>query len=119
MLTSDIDMENIEWARKNIKLNPFLMDRIQVVHKANKDTIFDGLIDKGEGYDFVVCNPPFFKDESENEGVSSVIRRPEKRPGPNSVNTQQFHEAVFLDGGEVGFVKRIIDESIQIGPRIR
>lgn len=111
-------MENIEWARKNIELNPLLMDRIQVVYKANMETIFDGLIDKEGEYDFVVCNPPFFKDESENEGVSSVIRKPEKRPGPSSVNTQRLHEAVFLDGGEVGFVKRIIDESIQIGPRI-
>lgn len=119
MLTSDIDMENIEWARKNIQFNPQLMERIQVVHKTNRDTIFDGLIDKDEVYDFVVCNPPFFKDESENKGMSSVIRKPEKRHGPSSANTQQLHEAVFSDGGEVGFVKRIIDESIQIKTRIR
>jgi len=29
MLTSDIDIENIAWAKKNIDLNPELRERIQ------------------------------------------------------------------------------------------
>ncbi len=87
--------------------------------QVNNDTIFGELVNENESYDFVVCNPPFFNDELENKGMSSAIRKPEKRHGPSSANTQRLHEAVYLDGGEVGFVKKIIDESIQIGSKIR
>jgi 23S rRNA (adenine1618-N6)-methyltransferase len=66
-----------------------------------------------------MCNPPFYSSESELQGNMEKIRKPEKRHLPNSINTGQLHESVFSDGGEVGFIKKMIDESIQIGKKIR
>ena len=69
--------------------------------------------------DFVMCNPPFFANEKELAGNSSSIRRPEKRSKPKSANTAQMHEAVYEDGGEVGFLKKVIEESFKIGKRVK
>jgi 23S rRNA A1618 N6-methylase RlmF len=89
--------------------------------KVKNDTIFEDLIDincENYQYDFMMCNPPFFKNEFENLGISN-IRKPEKRHMPNSANTQKPIESIFTDGGEVGFVKKIITESIKMGKRIK
>ena len=75
-------------------------------------------IDNEESIDFVMCNPPFFRNESELAGTSDKIRKPLKRPAPHSTNPMQPNESIF-DDGEVGFVKKIIDESKIIEKRIR
>lgn len=69
--------------------------------------------------DFVLCNPPFFKNESDLAGVSDKIRKPSKRHEPNSVNPMLLNESIFDEHGEVGFVKRIIDDSLQLGKNIK
>ncbi len=73
----------------------------------------------GNSIDFVMCNPPFFANEQELLGQSTEIRKPEKRHKPQSINTARLHEAVFEDGGEAGFLKRMIDESEQVSTRIK
>ncbi len=69
-------------------------------------------------FDFMMCNPPFFQNETENIG-SGNTRKPEKRHMPNSANTQKSFEAIYSEGGEVGFLKKIITESVKIGERIK
>lgn len=69
--------------------------------------------------DFVMCNPPFFRNESEFLGQSSEIRKPSKRPAAKSINTAQLTESVYEQDGEVGFIKRMIDESATLNNRIR
>jgi 23S rRNA A1618 N6-methylase RlmF len=100
------------------------------VQKVNEDgKILHGLIELidadqtnpfcGKPIDFVMCNPPFFTNEQELLGQSAGIRKPEKRHKPNSINTAQIHEAVFTDGGEVGFLKKMVDESFLVSNRIK
>lgn len=148
MITSDISNENIEWALKNVNVNR-LSDRIFgklfkdkyfeiddylnmilfcQVNKVEENTVLLKLVEKIDNIeksslanttiDFVMCNPPFFSNLSEHHGTSE-IRKPQKRHSPNSVNTSQLHESIYDDGGEVGFVKKIIDESILLDKRIR
>ena len=91
------------------------------VIKVEEDTRLENLIDpaSNERFDFVMCNPPFYENESEATGNSDHIRNREKRPKPHSVNTGRIHESVYSDGGEVGFVKKIIDESLILRDRIK
>ena len=77
----------------------------QVV-KVNDDTIFTDLIKQkpefqDECFDFMMCNPPFYSDESEHNGTSNQIRKPFKRKAANSTNTACFHESIYDNGGEV------------------
>lgn len=105
----------------------FLKDEVfKIVLKVSGETIFDDLFNDSNGiilqndtFDFMMCNPPFFNDESENSGTSSIIRKPDKRHKPNSAHTQKLHESVYTDGGEVGFIKKMIDESFHISDRIK
>lgn len=69
-------------------------------------------------YDFLMCNPPFYKNYYEAQGLEN-IRKPDKRHDPNSVNTAQDFECIYDEGGEVEFIKRLVDESIDIGTRIK
>ncbi len=71
-------------------------------------------------YDFLMCNPPFYSNESDvPPDFSSETRKPNKRHMAKSVNTAQACESVFKEDGEVGFIKKMIDESITIGKRIK
>ena len=99
------------------------------VQKVEGDTFLKNLleiIDRDEKhlfhkqqFDFTMCNPPFYSNESELSANSSQIRNPNKRPRAKSVNTARSHESVYEDGGEVAFVKQMIDESVLIGERIK
>ena len=72
------------------------------------------------GFDFLMCNPPFYANESDvPPEFSSETRKPNKRHMAKSVNTAHICESVFEKDGEVGFVKKIIDESITTGKRIK
>lgn len=116
MLATDISEENLRYAQKNVNNNR-LDSRIKLLKIENESSIIEDIFKtNNDQYDFLMCNPPFFSSESELEGVS---RKPEKRPLPKSINTGRLHESVYSDGGEVGFVKKMIDESLIIGPKIK
>jgi methyltransferase len=65
-----------------------------------------------------MCNPPFYKSFYEAQGLENT-RKPHERHDPKSINTANKCESIYEDGGEVGFVKKLIDESIQVGQKIR
>ena len=66
-------------------------------------------------HDFCMCNPPFFASEAE---AAFGDARNEKRPLPSSVCTGIPSETV-AEGGEVGFVKGIVDDSLILKEKIR
>ena len=84
----------------------------------DKNTILKGLIEDQYEYDFIMCNPPFYKNFYEAQGLEKT-RKPYERHDPRSINTAKDFECIFDEGGEIEFVKKIIDESILIGNKIR
>jgi hypothetical protein len=65
-----------------------------------------------------MLNPPFYSDDLEAQGIKNT-RNPDKRTVAKSINTASYTESIFEDGGEVGFLKKIIDESIGLGEKIK
>ncbi len=92
--------------------------KISLVLKVEQNKTLS-FLEEHKMYDFSVCNPPFFGDETEAAGKSEKIRNPSKRHKANSINTAQLDESVYDQGGEVEFIKKMIDESDSIGNRIR
>ena len=116
MFALEIDDENIEHARGNVKRNQ-LDDRITVVPQDGSKAIFDKLFELyPQSKTFCLCNPPFFKNTEE---VLSASNRTGKRKAPISSNSGGSpHELIFQEGGELGFVKKIFTESVQLEDKI-
>ena len=88
---------------------------LELISKIDQDEKIPGCL---ADFDFIMCNPPFFSNESEHLGISN-IRKPNERPSPSSLNTGLLHESVHENGGEVAFIKQIIDESLKLKKRIK
>ncbi|CAF0732079.1 unnamed protein product [Rotaria sordida] len=115
MFVSEIDPFNYRMAMKNVEQNG-LQDQIHVI-LMNSSALFDGLIDQTNHYDFLMCNPPFFSDTFECQGITNT--RKFNRPSANSVNTAANIESIYDQGGEVEFVKRMINESRSYATNVR
>ncbi|XP_056414433.1 RNA N6-adenosine-methyltransferase METTL16 [Hyla sarda] len=114
-LATEVDDICYNYAKKNVEQN-HLADLIKVVKVPQKTLLMDALKEEsGIIYDFCMCNPPFFANQMEAQGVNS--RNP-RRPPPSSVNTGGITE-IMAEGGELEFVKRIIHDSLQLKERLR
>ncbi|KAH6989294.1 hypothetical protein BKA56DRAFT_668449 [Ilyonectria sp. MPI-CAGE-AT-0026] len=111
-IATDIDARSLEFARKNVALNN-LQNRINVVQRKPQDSVIP-LDDLDiNTIDFTMNNPPFYK--SEEDMVNSAAQK--ARP-PLSACTGVKVEMV-TDGGEVGFVDRILQESLILRERVQ
>lgn len=114
-LATEVDDICFDYAKKNVEQNN-LADLIKVVKVPQKTLLMDALKEETEiVYDFCMCNPPFFANQMEAKGVNS---RNSRRPPPSSVNTGGVTE-IMAEGGELEFVKRIIQDSLQLKKRLR
>lgn len=84
--------------------------------KVTHETLLIGNISTDVKYDFTMCNPPFF--DTDDFGPKS---RSEKRPQPicpKSGGSSSISE-IAVKGGEVKFVEKLIQESIELQHNIR
>ena len=72
----------------------------------------NGTSNGDEHFHFCMCNPPFF-DEIHDEPTN----RTDHRPPPQTVSTASDNES-FTNGGEVEFVKRMIEDSLKLKGKI-
>ncbi|CAL9683930.1 unnamed protein product [Knipowitschia caucasica] len=114
-LATEVDDICFNYAKKNVEQNN-MSKCIKVVKVPQKTLLMDALKEETEIlYDFCMCNPPFFANQLEAQGVNS---RNSRRPPPSSVNTGGVTE-IMAEGGELEFVKRIIHDSLQLKKRLR
>ncbi|KAL7937350.1 hypothetical protein V8C35DRAFT_292280 [Trichoderma chlorosporum] len=111
-IATDIDEKSLEWAKKNVKLNDF-DGRIQVVGRTPDDDLIPLDHLKRDSIDFTMTNPPFY--ESEEAMVKSAQ---EKSRPPFTACTGAKVEMVS-QGGEVGFISRIFEESLVLRDRVQ
>ena len=90
---------------------------VDAVKLVAKDSMLKDVMDPPPTrYDFTMSNPPFFKDEKERlGGLGSSCG---VRPVPSTFSTGTGQETV-TEGGEVGFVQRMIEDSLELRDRIR
>ncbi|KAG8813701.1 hypothetical protein FRC18_002340 [Serendipita sp. 400] len=111
-IATDIDPQSLIIAERNVASNG-LQNRIIIKQSTPQGTILRHLLeDNGIGVcGFIMCNPPFYASKDE------VIKATEdKEFDPNAVCTGADVEMI-TEGGEVGFVKRMIEESTSVGRR--
>lgn len=65
-----------------------------------------------------MCNPPFYASEEEVEKTNKSRSASCPRPPPNNARTGSPNEIV-VEGGEVAFVFKMIDDSFKLKDNIR
>ncbi|RCI01687.1 hypothetical protein CU098_007428 [Rhizopus stolonifer] len=109
-LGTEINARSLSYATKNVEKN-CLQDRIQLEYNRDPNKIF--LLEKDISYAFCMCNPPFYSSQEEIErGLAN------KELEPSAVCTGNQDEMI-TEGGEYGFVKRMILESLELKTKVR
>ncbi|KAK3919368.1 RNA N6-adenosine-methyltransferase mettl16 [Frankliniella fusca] len=109
-------------AQQNVLQNK--LESLVKVCKNDEDIIINtNLIEsafdpKPTSFHFTMCNPPFFCSEEDLEKTYKSRSAKCPRPPPNNARTGSSNEVV-VEGGEVAFVIKMIDDSLQAKDRIR
>lgn len=109
---TDIDPSVISIANGIIKQNN-LTDSIEIRLQKSPSNIFKGILTDNDAFDASMCNPPFHATLSE---AKAGTKRKWKNLNvkTNALNFGGQSNELWCPGGEVAFIKRMIEESIRI-----
>jgi len=115
----EIDELAFEFATKNRDSNDFLKSQISLRQQSDPKSIFSNVILDFDEIDVVICNPPFHRSESE-------FLKASKRKHKNLHGTKAFKlnfgghsKELWCEGGELGFIERMIKESVDFKYQIK
>lgn len=119
MIALEIDKENLMHATENIQQNK-LENQIQVVDQENSENIFEKLFKRDNSpKTFTICNPPFFTTEQDMiDGKNRTGKRRKRGNSSGSKPEISNVEGIFQKDGELGFVTKILLESIKLKDKI-
>ena len=110
---TDVDPVAIASAKKIVKNNAHLQEKVEL--RLQKDTrhIFEGIIQKGERFDVTICNPPFHSSLAEAQaGTERKLRNlKQKQPTELTKNFGGQNNELWCLGGEEKFVRDMINQS--------
>ncbi|CAD5235181.1 unnamed protein product [Bursaphelenchus xylophilus] len=121
-VATEIDEDSVKWAQKQVEKN-FKNNEIILI-QGQKEGFFKTPLKSVDRFDFCMCNPPFFHEKEANEKFTSDVNGNRRNSSnkhtnaPNSVTVAKTNE-LMVEGGEVEFVKRIMDESVQVKDKFR
>ncbi len=116
MLGSDTDPVALANADAILAANPGLRERIELRSQLDATAAFAGMIGPGTWLDFTLCNPPFHASLADAAAGSqrkwqNLGREDQGGEAPN-LNFGGKAAELCCPGGEVGFISRMIRESI-------
>jgi 23S rRNA (adenine1618-N6)-methyltransferase len=109
---TDIDPVSIEWARQLVAANPGLSGAIECRLQSTAHAIFSHVTRPQERFALSICNPPFHA--SPEEAAAGASRKARNLGGKSSQPVLNFggrSNELWCEGGEVEFVRRMIQES--------
>lgn len=113
MIGLENEKKNVQAARENIKRNQ-LENQIVVIDQEESKLIFKRLFEvDAESKSFCLCNPPFYS--SEHEMVETENRTGKRK----RLQVEQPSKETVVEGGELAFVTKILDESIDLKDKVQ
>lgn len=113
MCVTDVDKKNFDSAARNLALNN-LLTRTKMYQPIETDPLIPIHALAVDKLDFIICNPPFF---SSKKDMHASLRGDGKLKKPKAACTGAEVEMV-CPGGELGFVGRMIEESLQLREKV-
>ncbi|KIO77223.1 23S rRNA methyltransferase [Pedobacter lusitanus] len=113
---SDVDKRAVSSATNIAAVNPSLTADLSFRLQNSSSNIFNGIVKPGELFDLTLCNPPFHASAEEAQmGSQRKVRNLGKQKGREVVlNFGGQHSELWCKGGEVEFIRRMIEESARI-----
>lgn len=110
---SETDAMAITAARQMLEKNPGLNDKIEMREQVNPRSVFHRIIQPGEKFDLVVCNPPFYASAEEAQAGSArkVTNLSGKKIARPVRNFGGINRELWCEGGEAQFVQTMVHES--------
>lgn len=125
-VASDVDADALRAAAAILRVNPALSAHIELRQQLDRQRVFRGVVGADECFDLVMCNPPFHPSaKAVAEESARKWRQLQDRPAPSGRVFQrpklnfggQGHE-LWCPGGELGFIQRMSDESLELATRV-
>lgn len=115
---TDIDPVSVSTANLIAQSNRVLKKHIEVVQQKNADFIFNGMIKTSDRFDACVCNPPFHASMKE---ASAGTQKKWKNLNKGDKTKRNFggqKAELWCAGGEIGFLKRMANESANYAEQV-
>lgn len=115
---SDVNPVAIQAAQAVVDANASLKKRIKLRLQKDSQSIFDDIWQNEDLFDVTLCNPPFHASEANM--VSENKRKWRGLKGDSNNSTLNFGghaPELWCEGGEAGFVTRMIKESVNYKDR--
>lgn len=119
---SDIDRKALEIAADHLARNQSFAAAISLRHQPARTRVFSGIIAGKELFAASLCNPPFHASAAEAAAGSERKWRNLGRAAPRgqrpALNFGGQSNELWCDGGEAGFLRRMIEESAAIPDQV-
>lgn len=120
MIGTDINQDSLENAQNILNQNPNLSSVIHLKHQPDSEFIFKNIISKEDKFTFSMCNPPFHESEEDamlgNRRKNNNLRK--KKIQNPKLNFGGQHSELWCEGGEMAFIKKMINESVQFSSQV-
>ncbi len=118
-LGSDIEAKALAAAWQIVEANGLV--RAIELRRQTQPAIFRGLFKDGETFDLTMCNPPFHASREESQEGSrrkwTNLGKGNSTKAPPALNFGGQDGELWCEGGEAGFVRRMVEESSEIPMR--
>lgn len=129
----DTDRIAVDSARTIVANNPILAKGVEIRLQRSAAHCFSGVMAPGERFAASMCNPPFHRSADEAAaGTRRKLRNLRNHRSPDSSASDASRRSsapqlnfggqpgeLWCDGGEVGFIERMIAESAAVSSRIK
>lgn len=107
---AEMDAVALRWAKKIVASNPSVAGLIESRLQKSAMKCFHGIIQPGEHFDLMMCNPPFHASAAE---AAAGTQRKLRNLGVKKdvLNFGGKAGELWCEGGELAFIRRMIEES--------
>jgi 23S rRNA (adenine1618-N6)-methyltransferase len=116
---TDIDSTAIRSAREIIMLNKGLERKIEIRLQTSDNNIFANVIKPEERFDVTICNPPFHASFREAaDATTTKWKKLGVMKKPTFLNFGGQKNELWCKGGEAGFIRSMVEESVHYGKQV-
>ncbi|MBT9392590.1 23S rRNA (adenine(1618)-N(6))-methyltransferase RlmF [Hymenobacter sp. NST-14] len=119
---SETDTVALKAARSMVAANPALAGKVELRAQSHPAFVFEDIVRPREEFDLVVCNPPFHASAADAAAGSRRKGRnlgyPKSAGGGPVLNFGGQNTELWCEGGEEGFLKRMVAQSVAVRERV-